>query len=341
MEKEIVLLKQPSIKITPRAKRLVEAFIFGSDETITAKEIYEITKFVNEGIEESKRIELDVKKVDAIVTSLNEEYAIAGRAYQIIKIAGGYAFATLKEYAPFLGKLYKEKAKKKLSVTAIETLAIISYKQPITKAEVEFIRGVNADYIMKTLLEKNLVTILGRALTPGRALLYGTTDEFLKQFGLNNINDLPKPREVEELLQETEREVEKRMLLEQQDLDLKPVIKREPFDPNSRAPHIPRKKSALQLPEKEPQELKPLQKIKQDDEVKENGNDQNLKTSKKKKNLISLEEKIITIRNQPTGNSEMPVESFKKIDSNIGSEEQRGWKKWKSKIQGFFQKLFE
>ena len=100
---------------------------------------------------------------------------------------------------------------------------------------------------MKTLLEKNLATIVGRAHSPGRPLLYGTTPEFLKHFGLNELSDLPKPREIEELLGETEREVEKRMLASQQEIEFKDKLQ-EKLDPNSRAPHIPRKKSKLQEP---------------------------------------------------------------------------------------------
>ncbi|MDA0987172.1 MAG: SMC-Scp complex subunit ScpB [Bacteroidetes bacterium] len=343
MEKDTLTLKPTSVRATPRAKRLVEAYIFGSNEPITVKEIIEITKFVNETLEESKRIELDSKKIDSIVNLLNEEYNSVGRSYQIVKLAGGYTFATLKEYAPFLGKLYKEKAKKKLSVTAIETLAIIAYKQPITKTEIEFIRGVNADYIMKTLLEKNLTTILGRAQTPGRPLLYGTTDEFLIQFGLNNINDLPKPREVEELLQETEKEVEKRMLLLQEDDDLKPIIKREPFDPNSRAPHIPRKKSALQLPEKNIAEIKPLEKIYNTDTiVAEEVTEERTQKSKSKSKTTSTEEKNIVIQNKPTKEVEIKNQiSYSKEESPINETERpKGWMKWKQKIQGFIQKIF-
>ena len=147
----------------------------------------------------------------------------------------------------WVGKLFKEKARRKLSQTAVETLAIIAYKQPITKSEIEFIRGVNADYIMKTLLEKNLAAIVGRAHSPGRPLLYGTTPDFLKHFGLNEITDLPKPREIEELLGETELEVEKRMIANQEELEFKEKL-HEKLDPNSRAPHIPRKKSKLQEP---------------------------------------------------------------------------------------------
>ena len=95
-----------------------------------------------------------------------------------------------------------EKSKRRLSQAALETLAIIAYKQPITKPELEQIRGVNSDYILNTLLEKNLITITGRAETIGRPLLYGTTTEFLKYFGLYNLSDLPKPREIEEIMKD-------------------------------------------------------------------------------------------------------------------------------------------
>ena len=95
-----------------------------------------------------------------------------------------------------------------------ETLAVIAYKQPVTKPEIETIRGVNADYVLHTLLERSLVAIVGRAATPGRPLLYGTTKEFLKHFGVNDLSELPKPREIDELMAEAEFEVEKRMLQE-------------------------------------------------------------------------------------------------------------------------------
>jgi segregation and condensation protein B len=101
-----------------------------------------------------------------------------------------------------------------LSISALESLAIIAYKQPVTKPELEAIRGVNADYVLHSLLERNLVAIVGRAATPGRPLLYGTTKEFLKHFGLNDLAELPKPREIDELLAEAQFEVEKRMLQE-------------------------------------------------------------------------------------------------------------------------------
>ncbi|MGA9116249.1 MAG: SMC-Scp complex subunit ScpB, partial [Bacteroidota bacterium] len=118
---------------------------------------------------------------------------------------------------PWLGRMLREKSRRKLSVSALESLAVIAYKQPVTKPEIEAIRGVNADYVMRSLLERNLIAIVGRAATPGRPLLYGTTREFLKHFGINDLAELPKPREMDELLAEAEFEVEKRMLKEMEE----------------------------------------------------------------------------------------------------------------------------
>jgi segregation and condensation protein B len=145
---------------------------------------------------------------------LNQAYEQTGRAMRIVKVAGGYQFATLPKFAVWLGKMLKEKMRRKLSVSALESLAVIAYKQPVTKPEIEAIRGVNADYVLHSLLERNLVTIVGRAATPGRPLLYGTTRDFLKHFGINDLAELPKPREINELMAEAEFEVEKRMLAE-------------------------------------------------------------------------------------------------------------------------------
>jgi segregation and condensation protein B len=130
-----------------------------------------------------------------------------------LRIANGYLYATLEAFAKYAGYLSSERAKRRLSQAALETLSIIAYKQPITKPELESIRGVNSDYILTTLLEKNLITIKGRAESVGRPLLYGTTDEFLKYFGLNNLSDLPKPREIEEIMQDEDFIEQKRKIM--------------------------------------------------------------------------------------------------------------------------------
>ena len=176
---------------------IIEALIFASDESIPASEIINAIKEID-----GDEIEITPKDVDAAVDEINKYHEENDRPFQIIRIANGYTFATKPEYAKYVGYLSTEKSKRRLSQAALETLAIIAYKQPITKPEIEQIRGVNSDYMINTLLEKNLVTIKGRAETIGRPLLYATTDEFLKYFGLNTIADLPKPREIEEIMQD-------------------------------------------------------------------------------------------------------------------------------------------
>jgi segregation and condensation protein B len=178
-------------------KNIIEALIFSSDEPLTNTEIIKAIKGID-----GEDSEISSDDIISAVDSLNQEYETSGRAVKIVKIAGGYLFATREEYAKYIGYLSSEKTKRRLSQAALETLAIIAYKQPITKPELESIRGVNSDYILATLLDKKLITISGRAETIGRPLLYTTTDEFLKYFGLNSLSDLPKPREIEEIMQD-------------------------------------------------------------------------------------------------------------------------------------------
>jgi len=173
-------------------KNIVESIIFASQEEITSKQIKEIL--------DSFKIESKIPEIEEIIDALNIEYMNSDNAFEIIKIAGGYQFVTRKKFAHFVGKLYTETQRKKLSPSAIETLAIIAYKQPITRSDIEFIRGVNVDYIVNSLLERDLVTIKGRAGGPGRPILYGTTTNFLKALGLNSLEDLPKLREINEIL---------------------------------------------------------------------------------------------------------------------------------------------
>lgn len=178
-------------------KTIIEALIFSSDEPLTNAEIIKAIKGID-----GEDAEITSEDINSAIDLLNQEYETSGRAVKIVKIAGGYLFATREEFAKYIGYLSSEKTKRRLSQAALETLAIIAYKQPITKPELESIRGVNSDYILATLLDKKLITISGRAETIGRPLLYTTTDEFLKYFGLNSLSDLPKPREIEEIMQD-------------------------------------------------------------------------------------------------------------------------------------------
>jgi segregation and condensation protein B len=193
----------------PTTAEIIEALFFATDEPLGIKQIIEIF----EGLDPEERPgRITEDRVIAAISELNVSYEQTGRSFRIVKVAGGYQFATLARFARWLGKMVRERSKRKLSQSALESLAVIAYKQPVTKPEIEAIRGVNADYVIHSLLERNLITIVGRAATPGRPLLYGTTRQFLKHFGLNDLSELPKPREIDELLAEAEFEVEKRML---------------------------------------------------------------------------------------------------------------------------------
>ena len=239
---EATTVKQ-QLKIPGTLKALVEALIFAAQEPLSLAQIKAI--YIGESKNDEER-QIETETIRQVVADLNKEYEKAFKPYRIVSVAGGFQFATLSEYAEWLGRLYHEQGRRKLSQSGLETLAIIAYKQPITKSEVEKIRGVNCDYVLRTLLEKELVGVTGRAESVGRPLLYGTTKEFLKHFGLNDITDLPRPREIEEILGESQFETERRMLEAQAGAEAQ---KKEQEEFKSRLPHIPKKK--IDLDEKE------------------------------------------------------------------------------------------
>ncbi|MFH1782248.1 MAG: SMC-Scp complex subunit ScpB [Candidatus Omnitrophota bacterium] len=166
-----------------QAKAIIEAMFFVTDKPLFINEI--------KGVLE----EFDAKTVKELVGELAKEYEETDRAFRIKEIAGGYQIVTDPMLAPWLKKLYKTSGADRLSGPSLETLAILAYKQPATKPEIEAIRGVNVDGVLKTLAEKNLVRITGRKDTPGRPILYGTTQEFLQYFGLNALDELPRLEE--------------------------------------------------------------------------------------------------------------------------------------------------
>ena len=144
-------------------KEILEALLFASDEPVTFETLRAVFDDMNRDKPEGEKINPTKEEVHEAIDSLNGEYVESRRAYKIQQLAGGFVFATDKKFALWVGKLFREKARRKLSQTAVETLAIIAYKQPITKSEIEFIRGVNADYAIQKLMERGLVTIVGRA----------------------------------------------------------------------------------------------------------------------------------------------------------------------------------
>ncbi len=167
---------------------IVEALILASPEPIPARRIAEAAGGTTPST------------IARAVAELNHRYLQSGSSYRIRELAGGYQFYIVPEYAGYVEELFTRRRKMRLTRAALETLAIIAYRQPVTKTDIEHIRGVASDGVVHNLLEKNMITITGRAEGVGRPLVYGTTDEFLKFFGLNRLDDLPRMSEIEELI---------------------------------------------------------------------------------------------------------------------------------------------
>lgn len=168
---------------------IVEVMLFASSDPVPAARL-------------AQTAEIQESEVHAAVLRLNQLYEQQGRSFRIREISGGYQFRTLPELADYVRGLSRNVAAHKLSPAALETLAIVAYRQPISRAEVEKIRGVNVSGVLKTLLEKRLITVCGRAQVLGRPLLYATTADFLRHFGLAGLGDLPRESELEVLLGE-------------------------------------------------------------------------------------------------------------------------------------------
>ncbi len=166
----------------------IEALIFASETPITLKEI-------KAALEEAFETSFEREEIEQAIGRLQERYADEAFAIEVVPIAGGYQFLSKGAYHPVIGVWLKQRMKKRLSRAALETLAIIAYKQPVTKSEMEKIRGVSCDYSVQKLLEKELVSIVGRSEGPGKPLLYATSEKFMDYFGIKDIGDLPKPKD--------------------------------------------------------------------------------------------------------------------------------------------------
>lgn len=168
---------------------LIEALIFASDKSITEEEI---SLVLSELMEETIKIE----SIREHIEQIRLKYQEMELAIELVTLNGGYQFLTKKEYYAVINQLQIQRSKKKLSQAALETLSIIAYKQPITKLEIEQIRGVNCDYTVQKLLEKELISISGKAESVGKPLLYTTSGLFMDYFGINSTNDLPQINEL-------------------------------------------------------------------------------------------------------------------------------------------------
>lgn len=192
-----------------RLSSVIEALIFASEEPISGHKIKSII------VENEELIEISEDTVSDFVDKLNNRYDEQGLSFRIERIAKGYTFVTQKKFHYWLSIFQHENAYRKLSQSAIESLAIVAYKQPITKPEVDQIRGVDSGYILRQLMEKALIEVSGRSDSPGKPLLYTTTSHFLRHFGINSVDELPKPREIEEILKDDDMAEHRQLLLEQ------------------------------------------------------------------------------------------------------------------------------
>jgi len=143
-------------------------------------------------------------EIESAIAALNDEYDTQGRAFRIEPVSGGYRLMTRPQHAPVIAAMHRARATTRLSRPALETLSIIAYRQPVTRAELEAIRGVACGEVLRSLLDRKMIKIAGRAEELGRPMLYGTTPQFLDAFGLANIKDLPKPEELADRLEQSQ-----------------------------------------------------------------------------------------------------------------------------------------
>ncbi len=179
---------QTGYMLPEERQRIIEALIFASDVPLTYSRVRDVIG------------QITPEEFAADVDELDRFYRESGRAFGIVKAAGGIQLGTKPEYAVWIKRLLADRLRSRLTRPSLETLAIIAYRQPITRGDIERIRGVDCGGVLGTLMERNLVTVGGRATTPGRPLLYVTTQDFLRYFGLNQIEDLPRIRELQGLI---------------------------------------------------------------------------------------------------------------------------------------------
>ncbi len=173
-----------------RDEQIVEAVLFSSDAPLSPEEIARADEA------------LDEDSVEQAVAALRAEYLESDRAFDIVRLAGGYQLLTRPEYAQYLDRFDTIPKPSRLSASALETLAIVAYRQPVRRLEIEYIRGVGSSAVIRTLQARELVGVVGRGEGIGRPLLYGTTPQFLEHFGFDSIDDLPRPDELPVVLKD-------------------------------------------------------------------------------------------------------------------------------------------
>lgn len=185
---QIDSLREEDLQDPKKAKLVVEALIFASSKPLTPAEIRKVTKV------------LTVGQIEKIVAELREDYQTTERCFELLEIAGGYELSTKREFAPWILKIELQRKARQATQSALETLAILAYKQPLTRAEIEALRGVDTSGVLNTLMEKNFIKIVGKKEVPGRPFMYGTTEKFLEHFGLKALVDLPSIDEIRQMV---------------------------------------------------------------------------------------------------------------------------------------------
>lgn len=168
-------------------KGVVEALIFAADKPISLQEMKEVLGGI------------DGQAVREVIGSLQEEYESQRRSFQIVEVGGGFRMSTRPQFGEWLKKFYKFRHRERLTPASLETLAVIAYKQPLIRAEIEAIRGVDVSGVLHSLLEKRFIRVMGRKEVAGRPLIYGTTNQFLEHFGLKSLSELPRMGELREM----------------------------------------------------------------------------------------------------------------------------------------------
>lgn len=172
-----------------RLEQQIESLIFASEYSITVKDIQLV-------FQNTFDIGISLPEIEQCITDIEARYSDQKFAIELVKINDGFLFLSKPDFFPVINQLQTHRSKKKLSQAALETLSIIAYKEPITKLEIEQIRGVNCDYSIRMLLEKELIRILGKSSSVGKPILYGTSDLFMDHFGINSKQDLPKLKDI-------------------------------------------------------------------------------------------------------------------------------------------------
>lgn len=166
----------------------IEALIFCAEKPLKSVEIKNC-------LSEMFEAEIPDEHIEQAISALTEKYEHESFSFSIVHLGGGYQFLTKPAYQTSLSILLKQSSKKRISASALETLSIIAYKQPVSKGQIEQIRGVNCDYAVQKLLEKEIIEIKGKSDGPGRPILYGTNEKFLEYFSINHIHELPQPKD--------------------------------------------------------------------------------------------------------------------------------------------------